>query len=242
MTVAAGVSIVLAAVGGALLVPAPPRPRGPRSTPAASDPGSPSAAGVLPGAGACAAGLGAAVMVGGSLAVPLGLVVGAVVWAALRRMESPSARRRRERLERELPHVVDLLGTSLRAGLAPGAAVGVVVEAVGPGPVAEDLAAVATRTRWGGDPVVAWRDLGSHPQLGRLGRTMARALDSGASVADALAGLAEDLRRDRHSRVEALARSVGVRSAAPLGVCMLPAFVLVGVVPLVVGSLGGLLR
>jgi hypothetical protein len=32
------------------------------------------------------------------------------------------------------------------------------------------------------------------------------------------------------------ARAVGVKAALPLGVCLLPAFVLVGVVPLVAGS------
>ena len=39
-------------------------------------------------------------------------------------------------------------------------------------------------------------------------------------------------RRRRESR----ARAVGVKAAVPLGVCLLPAFVLVGVVPLVAGS------
>ena len=37
------------------------------------------------------------------------------------------------------------------------------------------------------------------------------------------------------SRTDARARSVEVRAAAPLGVCFLPAFVLIGVVPMVVG-------
>ena len=66
---------------------------------------------------------------------------------------------------------------------------------------------------------------------------MLRAAESGASVADAMARLADDLRLSSRAAVEARARAVGVRAALPLGVCLLPAFVLLGVVPLVAGSL-----
>ena len=52
-----------------------------------------------------------------------------------------------------------------------------------------------------------------------------------------MARLAVDLRRGARARVEARARAVGVRAALPLGLCLLPAFVLLGVVPLVAGSL-----
>jgi hypothetical protein len=41
--------------------------------------------------------------------------------------------------------------------------------------------------------------------------------------------------------VEARVRQVEVKTAVPLGVCLLPAFILVGVVPLVAGSVIGLL-
>jgi hypothetical protein len=60
-------------------------------------------------------------------------------------------------------------------------------------------------------------------------------------VADAMARLAGDLRRDARARVEGRARAVGVKAAVPLGLCMLPAFVLLGVVPLVAGSMSAIL-
>ena len=47
--------------------------------------------------------------------------------------------------------------------------------------------------------------------------------------------LAEELRERTRADVEARARSVSTRAAAPLGVCFLPAFVLLGIVPLVAG-------
>jgi hypothetical protein len=56
-------------------------------------------------------------------------------------------------------------------------------------------------------------------------------------VADAMAAHAADLRAGSRARVEARARAVGVRAALPLGVCLLPAFVLLGVVPLVAAAL-----
>jgi pilus assembly protein TadC len=155
-------------------------------------------------------------------------------------LEPPAARRRRERLAAALPLVVDLMSACLAAGLSPSAALDRVGSAVDP-PMSEELAALSARLRLGVDPVTAWRDLAAHPQLAVLGRTVSRAVESGASVADALLRLSGDLRARARAEVEARARAVGVKAAVPLGVCLLPAFVLVGVVPLVAGSLGVLL-
>jgi Flp pilus assembly protein TadB len=194
----------------------------------------------LPAGAALSAWCAVALLVGGGFGLAAGGLVAAGAFAAVRRMETPAARRRREQLEAGLPHVVDLLSACLAAGQAPGAAVEETAAAV-EGPLRQELAGIATRLRLGVDPVAVWRDLAGHPQLGRLGRCVVRAVDSGASVADAMGRLAEDLRRDARARVESRARAVGVKAALPLGVCMLPAFVLVGVVPLVVGSLSALL-
>jgi hypothetical protein len=46
------------------------------------------------------------------------------------------------------------------------------------------------------------------------------------------------VRRRRRARADAIARGVGVRAAAPLGACFLPAFLLIGVVPTIVGAFG----
>jgi hypothetical protein len=53
--------------------------------------------------------------------------------------------------------------------------------------------------------------------------------------------VAEDARDTARRAAEARARSLGARAAAPLGLCFLPAFVLVGVVPIVVTAGGFLL-
>ncbi|RYE75031.1 MAG: type II secretion system protein, partial [Myxococcales bacterium] len=64
---------------------------------------------------------------------------------------------------------------------------------------------------------------------------MVRAHESGASVGTAIVALAEELRDRARFDVESRARSVDVKSAGPLGLCLLPAFVLIGVVPMVAG-------
>lgn len=181
--------------------------------------------------------LGAWLLVGGVPGLGLMPVAGGACWWVTGRMEPPAARRRRERLAAAMPQVVDLMAACLCAGLSPSAALDHVAAAVDP-PACDELAAVSARLRLGVDPATVWRDLARHPQLGGLGRALARAVESGASVADAMRRLSEDLRRADRSDVESRARAVGVKAAVPLGVCLLPAFVLVGVVPLVAGAVG----
>lgn len=187
------------------------------------------------------AGCAAFVLVGGAPGLVVAAPAALAAWVLMGRMEPPGARRHRERLRAQLPHVVDLMAAGLAVGLGPVETLEQVAAAVDE-PVSAELDTVTRRLRLGVPPVTVWRDLGRHRALGRLGRAVARAVESGASVADALARLADDLRRDARSEVENRARAVGVRAAIPLGVCMLPAFVLVGVVPLFVGSVAVVLH
>jgi Flp pilus assembly protein TadB len=136
--------------------------------------------------------------------------------------------------------VVDLMVAALAAGADPAAALGDVSGAVG-GATTEELAPWLARLRLGADPVSVWSELAGHPVLGRLGLTLQRSMDSGAPVVSALTRLADDLRSRRRAEVEARVRQVEVKAAVPLGVCLLPSFVLVGVVPLVAGSVMGFL-
>jgi pilus assembly protein TadC len=65
---------------------------------------------------------------------------------------------------------------------------------------------------------------------------MARAQQSGAPVVDAVRLLADDLATNAKIELEDRARAVGVKAALPLGLCLLPAFLLLGIVPIVVGA------
>jgi Flp pilus assembly protein TadB len=186
-------------------------------------------------------GLAAAVLVGGPLGLALAAPLAALAWWLAGRLEPPAVRRRRLRLEAAVPHAVDLMAACLAAGLSPTAAVDQVRTVVDE-PLARELGGLARRLDLGVDPATVWRELAGHPQLGSLGRTMSRAVESGASVAEAMQRLADDLRGRSRAQVESRARAVGVKAAVPLGGCLLPAFILVGVVPLVAGSVTFLLR
>ena len=176
---------------------------------------------------------GAWVFFGGAVGAVAGAAAAATAWRVLGRAESLSVRRRREELERDLPTAVHLLSACLEAGAAVTTALETVAGAL-PGAVADELLLVRHRLALGVDPVVVWRDLGEHPELRPLGRAMARAHQSGAAVGLVVQRLAVELAAQTRARTDALARSVEVRAAAPLGVCFLPAFLLLGVVPMVV--------
>lgn len=178
------------------------------------------------------AGFGTAGFFGGRVGPGVGLAAASIVWVAASRIEPRSVRARREALSRDLPHVVTLLGAALRAGIAPSVAIALVRRAL-PGHAADVLAPISARLALGADPGDVWSELAAHADLGPLGRTMSRAYRTGSPVVAAIDRLADELCRRSRAEVEDRARTVGVRAAVPLGVCLLPAFLLVGIVPLV---------
>lgn len=172
-----------------------------------------------------------------------GLVLGAaaalLVHQLVSRAEPASVRRERQAVARDLPLVVLLLGTGLRGGAATGQAVRQVCAAL-PGPASERLARACDRLALGVAPEEVWGRLAHDPELGPLGRTLARAHRSGAPVAAAVERLADDLAASARAEVTDRARAVGVRAAVPLGVCLLPSFLLLGIVPLAATLLSGI--
>lgn len=176
-------------------------------------------------------------ILGGVLGFLAGVVAAWVSWRAMTTAEGPRARRRREELARDLPVGVDLLAASVSAGGAVEQALVLVATAL-PGAMADEFHRIHHRLALGADPVGVWRQVAQHPELGPLGRALARAHESGAPVAGAIGALGQELRDRARLEVEARAKSVDVKSAGPLGVCLLPAFVLVGIVPMVAGLFG----
>ncbi|MDN5727179.1 MAG: type II secretion system F family protein [Propionibacteriales bacterium] len=158
----------------------------------------------------------------------------AATWLLLGQIEPDAVRRRREQLIDDLPHTCELLGSCLIVGLPLRTAVDAVASAVG-GPVAEDLQEVNALIMVGADEADAWRALANHPQWGRLAGDLARSCEYGASLAEALSQHAAEARLQRRASREARARTAGVKSVVPLMVCFLPAFFLIGVVPIVAG-------
>jgi pilus assembly protein TadC len=172
--------------------------------------------------------------------VVVGAVGGVLLSRLLGRLESPGVVRERERLIRDLPVALDLMAACAHAGLPLARVLPQVARAVG-GPVQRRLERIVARWDLGADPVREWQRLVDDPVLGDLGAAMVRAHRSGAPLADTLTRVAADARRVRRTQVLTAARSMAVSSAAPLAVCFLPAFLLVGVVPTVIGGFTQLL-
>jgi pilus assembly protein TadC len=169
---------------------------------------------------------------GGAGAAVVGVAAGLVLERALRRF---GAAPDDGRIVRDLPVACDLLAVCLSAGTPVGAGLAAVGEAV-PGPLGERLGEVGALYRLGAAPRRAWS--GVPPPLDALARTVVRAGESGSAVVPALHRLAADLRATDRSATEAAVHRAGVWVLAPLGLCFLPAFLCLGVVPLVLGIAG----
>jgi Flp pilus assembly protein TadB len=181
------------------------------------------------------AGFAVALIVGDGLGVVVGALaaVGGYHW--LSGMETTAARRARLMVARDLPLAAELLGAALRAGVPPGRAVDAVAEALG-GPLGQRLMTCRWTEVQGAEPHRAWKPLTADPTTAGLGRLIVESGVRGIAPAGSLAALATDLRTSTRLAADGAARSVGARVAAPLGLCFLPAFLLLGVVPLVAAA------
>lgn len=215
-----------------------------RGQPVPSGAGSPAAgsrgrgsASPWPGRAAALA-TGAAVLTGhGGPAVVLLALTGCLTVPAVRRRRA--AESAQAALARDLPRAADLLATCLEAGAAPTAALTVVAAAVG-GPVGQRLRPVAAALGSGADPLTSAAVAPDDP-VARLVRALVRASATGAPLAASIRDLAVDERERARWQSMERARRAGVQAVGPLAACFLPAFVLVGVVPVVVGVAQALL-
>lgn len=175
--------------------------------------------------------------------VPTGLLVAMVAAPmasrAVAKLESAGVRRRRMQIERQLPAAVDLLSAVLDAGRPPVDAFAMVARATAE-PLGSEFALIAGRLSVAGDEQAVWEGLRAKTEFAALGRAFRRAGRSGMPVGRVLGRLADELRRERRAASQERARSVAVATAAPLGMCFLPAFFLIGILPTIVGSFSSL--
>lgn len=164
-----------------------------------------------------------------------GLGAAPLVHRAVSRLESTASRRRKARIEADLPTALDLMVAALSVGRPPVTAFALAADAT-PDPLGAELAVVAGRLAIAADPETVWHAVADDPALAPVGRAFRRASTSGMPVAEIVAGVAAELRRERAARLRELGQRVGVRTAAPLGLCFLPAFFLIGIVPTLVAS------
>lgn len=136
--------------------------------------------------------------------------------------------------DRRVAFALDLAAAALQGGRPVDQALLLAAPAV-PGAAGEAITQVARLLRLGAGPVEAWRPAAPHAVLAPVARTAMRSASSGARLARAWEQLAAELRDQLRASAEARAHRAGVLAMAPLGLCFLPAFVCLGVVPVVVG-------
>ncbi|MEV7794848.1 type II secretion system F family protein [Streptomyces sp. NPDC087512] len=181
-------------------------------------------------------------LVGGAVGVLVGLAAAAAMWRwyARRPPDGTSAEKTAAEAARQLPLAADLLAACIAAGAGPVVAAQAVGDALG-GPLGDALARGAAEVRLGGEPGTAWRGLAALPDARPLARLLERADLSGLPAAGPVARLAAQARADWARATTVRARRAAVMVTGPVGLCFLPAFVAVGVLPVVIGLAGGVL-
>ncbi|SDB94682.1 Type II secretion system (T2SS), protein F [Sanguibacter gelidistatuariae] len=185
----------------------------------------------------------------------LAAVVASLAWAALtpwrlagRRpsvlgRDRTPVRRRRAGHPRAAPRVelavlLDLVGAALSAG----AGVPRALEATGralAGPDGLALGSVAAALLLGAPWETAWAN--APDRFSPLASALRPAWVHGSAPREALRVAGLQISQDADSRARAEAARLGVRLVLPLGLCFLPAFVLIGLVPLLLSLGAGVL-
>lgn len=135
--------------------------------------------------------------------------------------------------------MLELIGAMLDAGAGLGRALALIAELAAPevrGPLRPVVAALAIGADWD----TAWRssDVRSQGVLA-VREALGFAALTGAPSSAILYAQAARMRRERFRSAEKQAAALGVKLVVPLGLCSLPAFVCLGVVPVLLAMLPG---
>lgn len=169
----------------------------------------------------------------------LGLAFTGRRWTAalVHRAEVESAARHEAEQTSNVPPVdtalvLELLAAQLRAGLAPLAALGTLAEALNSRP----LHAVCQRLQMGSGWGSAWSGSAAGT-FGELQDALAPAYTGGAPSTALLLSLADAHRLSERRAAERAAGKLSVALVVPLGLCSLPAFICLGIVPTLISLL-----
>jgi Flp pilus assembly protein TadB len=138
-----------------------------------------------------------------------------------------------------VPVVVELLAGCLDAGLTMPDSLDA-ASVAGDSVISHACLATAAALRRGAPADEAWQLWTSDPWLEPVARATRRTTQTGASVTDELRRVAARLRSRRQVRLQQRVQQASVWVVMPLGLFFLPAFVLIAVVPIVIGLLSGL--
>ncbi len=134
---------------------------------------------------------------------------------------------------------LDILSVCLSAGMAVSAAAAATAPFAPPS-LGALLQRAADLVTLGADPERAWQvdPTETDESCLALARLARRSASSGSALAEGAAELADQGRQDATHRATAAAERAAVLIAGPLGLCFLPAFICLGIVPVVAGLAG----
>lgn len=179
----------------------------------------------------------------GLVLLPWPIVLGSVLLGAgitigLGRLESPAHRRDQELLAIQQPTVLDLLVASLESGVPLRSAV-TEVAALSPVQTAGFLNQILARIAVGIPEAEAWKLASKNPVWQQIGQDISSSVANGTALAQILENHAEEARINAKNLRAMAAKRVGVKVALPLISCFLPAFLAVGVIPIIGSLIGG---
>jgi pilus assembly protein TadC len=166
-------------------------------------------------------------VVGGALSAALAVGLGVAA-------RGPARRPRRRDDPVDLASAWAQLAVCLEVGLPVAAAVAAAAEPLD-GPAGEELRRVAGLLELGADPAQAWDVARRAPPLAAFARAAGRSAGTGAALARSARAEATRLRAALVDTAEARAQRTAVLITAPLGLCFLPAFLVLGIAPVVIG-------
>jgi pilus assembly protein TadC len=130
---------------------------------------------------------------------------------------------------------LDVMSVCLSAGMSVPAAAAATFSSAPPG-LASLLRRAADLLALGAEPDTAWATAdGADASSEALARLARRSAASGSALARGVADLAEQSRQEATHTAAAAAERASVLIAGPLGLCFLPAFICLGIVPVVAG-------
>ncbi len=148
------------------------------------------------------------------------------------------ARRRREELANDLPEMVDLMAVLCFAGEGLHAALEHALRACGHPSTRAAMQRIVERIKLGESVSEALRRAASHPgsEMRRFCRTLLRADEGGAPIADILEELAVEFRNARRERERVRAARISIYILFPLVFMILPSFMLLTVGGIILGN------
>jgi Flp pilus assembly protein TadB len=237
-----GTAGAVALLAAALLVAgAPPgrhRLNALRARPAQASPPVPPLRPAWVAVGAGAVGALAATVAGPVPALLAAAVAGATGAVAVRRSQAGAALPLEQ--DTDLAAGWELLAVCLEAGLPVAVAASAAAEPLH-GAAGARLRGVAGLLELGADPVSAWRSAEHVPALSTFARAAGRSAGTGSALARVARAEAARIRATLLDTAQARAQRAAVLITGPLGLCFLPAFLVLGIAPVVVGLAGEVL-